>query len=138
MEVNNLKIIHIIPSLAQGGAESQLENLVFYSKSKSVENIIISLKNEQTSLLNKMKDGVGIINTSHGGVLNEVDLVKAIESGKVKYAGLDVFESEPKPEIQLLMNPEISMTPHIGASTLEAQNRTGIELANKIIELLSE
>lgn len=92
----------------------------------------------ETSLLNKMKDGVGIINTSHGGVLNEVDLVKAIESGKVKYAGLDVFESQPRPEIQLLMNPEISMTPHIGASTVEAQDRAGIELANKIIELLSE
>ena len=92
----------------------------------------------ETSLFDKMKDGVGIINTSHGSVLNEVDLVKAIENGKVKYAGLDVFESQPRPEIQLLMNPEISMTPHIGASTIEAQNRTGIELANKIIELLSE
>ncbi|TDQ25648.1 D-2-hydroxyacid dehydrogenase [Tenacibaculum caenipelagi] len=86
----------------------------------------------------KMKDGVGIINTSRGGVLNEVDLVNAIESGKVKYAGLDVYESQPTPEIQLLMNPEISMTPHIGASTIEAQERIGIELANKIIKLLSE
>ncbi|MHC9087515.1 D-2-hydroxyacid dehydrogenase [Tenacibaculum sp. IMCC1] len=92
----------------------------------------------ETSLFDKMKNGVGIINTSHGGILNEVDLVNAIDSGKVKYAGLDVFESQPRPEIQLLMNPEISMTPHIGASTVEAQDRAGIELANKIIELLSE
>lgn len=86
----------------------------------------------------KMKDGVGIVNTSRGSVLNEVDLVNAIESGKVKYAGLDVFENQPTPEIQLLMNPEISMTPHIGASTIEAQERIGVELANKIIKLLSE
>ena len=87
---------------------------------------------------NQMKDGVGIINTSRGSVLNEVDLVNAIEGGKVKYAGLDVFENQPTPEIQLLMNPEISMTPHIGASTIEAQERIGVELANKIIKLLSE
>lgn len=92
----------------------------------------------EAAQLDKMKDGVGIINTSRGSVLNEVDLVNAIESGKVKYAGLDVFENQPTPEIQLLMNPEISMTPHIGASTIEAQERIGVELANKIIKLLSE
>ena len=87
---------------------------------------------------NDMKDGVGIINAARGGVLDEVALVNAIESGKVKYAGLDVFESEPNPEIQLLMNPEISLTPHIGAATIEAQDRIGTELAKQIIELLSE
>lgn len=84
----------------------------------------------------KMKDGVAIINTARGGVLNEVDLVKAIESGKVQYAGLDVFETEPTPAVQLLMNPEISLTPHIGAATKEAQDRIGVELAKQIIELL--
>jgi len=84
----------------------------------------------------KMKDGVGIINTARGGVLNEVDLVKAIEAGKVQFAGLDVFETEPAPAVQLLMNPEISLTPHIGAATIEAQERIGLELAKQIIELL--
>ncbi len=93
------------------------------------------LKEDQ---FNSMKDGVGIINTSRGGTIDEVALVNAIESGKVKYAGLDVFENEPTPEIQLLMNPEISFTPHIGASTIEAQDRIGLELAKQIIELLSE
>ena len=83
-----------------------------------------------------MKDGVGIVNAARGGVLNEVDLVKAIETGKVQYAGLDVFETEPTPAIQLLMNPEISLTPHIGAATKEAQDRIGTELAKQIIELL--
>lgn len=86
----------------------------------------------------KMKNGVGIINTARGGVLNEVDLINAIEEGKVQFAGLDVFESEPTPEIQLLMNPEVSLSPHIGAATLEAQERIGIELATQIIALLKE
>ena len=87
---------------------------------------------------NLMKDGVGIVNAARGGVLNEVALVNAIESGKVQFAALDVFESEPNPEIQLLMNPKISLTPHIGAATVEAQDRIGTELANQIIELLLE
>jgi len=51
---------------------------------------------------------------------------------------LDVFETEPNPEIQLLMNPEISLTPHIGAATVEAQERIGKELATQIIALLKE
>ncbi|MCL7754187.1 D-2-hydroxyacid dehydrogenase [Polaribacter sp. Z022] len=89
-----------------------------------------------SSEIEKMKDGVGIINTARGGLLNEVDLINGIESGKVQYAGLDVFESEPSPEIQLLMNPELSLTPHIGAATLEAQDRIGLELAKQILELL--
>ena len=95
------------------------------------EDYIIS-----ASEIKKMKDGVGIINTARGGILNEVDLVFAIESGKVQYAGLDVFETEPTPAVQLLMNPEISLTPHIGGGTKEAQDRIGLELAKQIIELL--
>ena len=83
-----------------------------------------------------MKDGVGIVNCSRGGVINEVDLVKALDSGKVLFAGLDVFESEPTPSVQVLMNPKISLTPHIGAATLEAQDRIGTELAEQIISLL--
>jgi hypothetical protein len=89
------------------------------------------------SEIEKMKDGVGIINTAKGGILHEVDLVTALESGKVQFAGLDVFETEPTPAVQLLMNPEISLTPHIGAGTKETQDRIGIELAQQIIKLLS-
>lgn len=87
--------------------------------------------------IEKMKDGVGILNTSIGGVLHEVDLVKAIESGKVQFAGLDVFETQPTPAVQLLMNPEISLTPNIGGLTIENQERIGTELATQIIALLS-
>lgn len=86
--------------------------------------------------LEAMKDGVGIINASRGGVIDEVALVDALESGKVAFAGLDVFEEEPKPAIQVLMNAKVSLTPHIGAATLEAQDRIGTELAEQIISLL--
>lgn len=84
-----------------------------------------------------MKDGVGIVNCARGGVIDEVALIKALDSEKVLFAGLDVFESEPKPEITILMHPKISLTPHIGAATKEAQDRIGTELAQQIIEILN-
>jgi D-isomer specific 2-hydroxyacid dehydrogenase NAD-binding len=83
-----------------------------------------------------MKDGVGVINLSRGGALNEVALIEAIDHGKVAFAGLDVFENEPNPAIQVLMHPQISLTPHIGAATNEAQDRVGRELAAQIVTLL--
>ncbi|WP_339712768.1 D-2-hydroxyacid dehydrogenase [uncultured Kriegella sp.] len=83
-----------------------------------------------------MKNGVGIVNAARGGVLDEVALIEALENGKIAFAGLDVFESEPKPEIKILMHSNISLTPHIGAATLEAQDRIGSELASQIINLL--
>ncbi len=83
-----------------------------------------------------MKPGVGIVNCARGGVIDEVALVKALDSGKVLFAGLDVFENEPNPEITILMNQKISLTPHIGAATLEAQDRIGTELASQIISIL--
>ena len=83
-----------------------------------------------------MKDGVGIVNCARGGVIDEIALIEALDSGKVAFAGLDVFESEPKPEIKILMHPKISLTPHIGAATDEAQDRIGTELASQIIGIL--
>ena len=83
-----------------------------------------------------MKDGAFLVNAARGGVVDEVALVKALESGKIAGAALDVFENEPTPEIQLLMNPGLSLTPHIGAATGEAQDRIGTELASQIIEIL--
>jgi D-3-phosphoglycerate dehydrogenase len=83
-----------------------------------------------------MKDGVGIVNCARGGVIDEIALIKALDSGKVSFAGLDVFESEPKPEMTILMHPKISLTPHIGAATGEAQDRIGTELASQIISIL--
>lgn len=86
--------------------------------------------------LKMMKDNVGIINAARGGVIDEVALVEALDEDRVLFAGLDVFENEPTPEMHLLMNPKISLTPHIGAATVEAQDRIGLELAEQIISLL--
>lgn len=83
-----------------------------------------------------MKDGAVLINAARGGVVNEVALVDALDNNKLSFAGLDTFENEPKPEIKLLMHPKISLTPHIGAATLEAQDRIGQELADQIISIL--
>ncbi|PCE64186.1 D-2-hydroxyacid dehydrogenase [Sediminicola luteus] len=84
----------------------------------------------------QMKKGVGIVNCARGGVLDEVALVDALENGIVAFAGLDVFESEPQPEIRILMHPNISLSPHIGGATIEAQERIGLELAERLIDLL--
>lgn len=83
-----------------------------------------------------MKNGACLVNAARGGVIDEVALVKALEEGQIAKAALDVFENEPTPEIQLLMNPSLSLTPHIGAATGEAQDRIGTELAQQIIEIL--
>ena len=83
-----------------------------------------------------MKDGSVLINAARGGVINEVALVSALDSGKLIFAALDTYENEPKPEIKLLMHPNISLTPHIGAATNEAQERIGEELAAQINNLL--
>lgn len=86
--------------------------------------------------LQMMKEGAALVNTSRGGVIDEVALVEALDTGKIRFAGLDVFASEPRPEVQLLMHPRVSLSPHIGASTLEAQERIGKELAARVIALL--
>ena len=89
-----------------------------------------------SEVLSKMKKGVGIINAARGGVIDEVALIDALDSGHLSFAALDTFENEPNPEIKLLMHDKISLTPHIGAATLEAQDRIGEELASQISRLL--
>lgn len=86
--------------------------------------------------LNACKDGVVLVNCARGGVVNENDLKNAIDSGKVAFAGVDVFESEPPVNDTMLHLDNASLSPHIGASTAEAQQRVGIELAEKIIQHL--
>lgn len=80
-----------------------------------------------------MKPGVGIVNCSRGGTIDELALIDALNSGKISFAGLDVFDNEPTPLQAILDHPKVSLTPHIGASTNEAQERIGTELANLII-----
>lgn len=85
----------------------------------------------------KMKTGVFVINCSRGGTIDEDALIHALNSGKVAAAGLDVFDNEPTPRMDILIHPRISLTPHIGASTEEAQNKIGEELAQKMIAALN-
>ncbi len=82
----------------------------------------------------RMKDGVGIVNCSRGGTIDEEALIQALNTGKVAFAGLDVFDNEPTPLRAILSHPKVSLSPHIGASTNEAQERIGTELANLIID----
>lgn len=81
-----------------------------------------------------MKKGAGIINAARGGVIDETALMFALDKHKLAYAGLDVFDNEPNPSIHICMHNAISLTPHIGGATLEAQQRIGVELANQITE----
>lgn len=82
-----------------------------------------------------MKKGIFIVNTARGGVLNETALLKHIDLGTVAGAALDVFETEPEPSLSILMNPALSLSPHLAGSTIEAQKRIGTELAEQIIKL---
>ncbi len=84
-----------------------------------------------------MKDGVRIINTSRGGVVNELELIEYLNNGKVAAAALDVFENEPTPMRELLSHSNILCTPHIGAATNEAQDRIGQEIVDIIVEKFS-
>ncbi|WP_226065061.1 D-2-hydroxyacid dehydrogenase [Kaistella polysaccharea] len=108
-----------------------LQDLNFLSiNTPATENYIIDKEQFE-----KMKDGIYIVNTARGGVINEVSMLNFIESGKIAGAALDVFESEPAPELALLMNPNLSLTPHLGGNTLDAQEKIGRELAEQIIEI---
>ncbi len=109
-----------------------LKNSDFISLHVPAQKDYVIGKNE----FEKMKSGAGIINASRGGVINEEELLKYIENGHISFAALDTFENEPNPSIKVLMNQKISLTPHIGAATSEAQDRIGLELAEQISNIL--
>ena len=127
------------------------ENKSFEINTESIENVLsksdfitlhIPMNNKRAVIgakeIGLMKTGAGIINASRGGVIDETALMFALDKQKLAYAGLDVYENEPKPSIHLLMHNAISLTPHIGAATLEAQDRIGTELADQIISYFSK
>ena len=119
-----------------------LERSTFEEVLSNADFITLHVPAQKTYIIsdaefNLMKPGVGVINAARGGVIDEVALDKYLTDGKIAFAALDTFQNEPKPEIKLLMNPNISLTPHIGAATNEAQDRIGLELADQIIQILS-
>lgn len=83
--------------------------------------------------IQQMKDGVVIVNAARGGIVDEAALLAALNSGKIRAAGIDVYENEPMPNTDLLNHENVSVSPHIGASTLEAQRRVGLAVADKVI-----
>jgi D-3-phosphoglycerate dehydrogenase len=85
----------------------------------------------------QMKDGVGIVNCARGGTISENALIDAINSEKVKYVATDVFENEPPTDDRLLRMDNVGLSPHIGASTQEAQERVGVQLAKSVIDYFS-
>ena len=137
--------------------EEENITIEFYNKEKYNTNVVKSnllntlnnsdfitlhIPKQKKALINKkelgeMKKGAIIINTSRGGLINEKDLIESLNNREIGYAGLDVYEDEPKPSMDILMNEYISLSPHIGASTQEAQDRIGLELANQINQLLN-
>ena len=103
----------------------------------------LPLTNETRNMINadafrKMKKGVKIVNCSRGGIMNEKDLAEAIKAGTVSGAALDVFEKEPTPaDNPLLQMEEVILTPHLGASTSEAQESVAVAIAEQIADYLS-
>ena len=119
-----------------------IETIKFSEVIKTSDFITLHVPAQKNYVIGKkeiqmMKDGSAIVNAARGGVVDELALINALDDGKLAFACLDTFENEPKPEIKLLMHPKISLTPHIGAATLEAQDRIGLELAMQIKSILS-
>lgn len=146
-----MQVIYHDPFIQEADLELKFfdgQTVSFHFKNRPLQELIgqadfisVHVPAQKEYLLGKqefsqMKKGAGIINAARGGVIDEVALIDALESDQLGFAGLDVFESEPSPEIRILMHPKISLSPHIGAATEESQDRIAMELAEQIIDLL--
>lgn len=141
-----MRVLAYDPYLAASRAKAlQIEVVeleAIYARSDFI-TVHIPLTEETTGLLNaaafaKMKRGVRVLNCARGGIIKEADLVAAIQSGQVAGAALDVYEAEPPPSSFPLRDlPQVIMTPHLGASTTEAQDNVGIEVAEAITDFLT-
>lgn len=130
------------------GEMENCEDYTFCSFEEVLKNadfltIHIPLKRGQDYLITKkefdmMKDRVYFINHARGGLVCEKDLIEALDSGKVEAAALDVYEVEPNINQELVNHPMVSITPHLGASTVEAQERIGKEIVKIIYDFLEE
>jgi D-3-phosphoglycerate dehydrogenase len=138
-----MKVIAYDPYVSKEYAERKKVELVDFDtllKESDIITIHVPLTKETRNMINKetfkrMKDGVILVNVARGSIVNENDLLNALNSGKVSYAALDVFESEPPPpDSPLILSDKTVCTPHLGASTLEAQDKVAVDIANQIVE----
>src|SRR5690606_2430505 len=119
----------------------KIQGMCLDSALKASDFVRLDVTTQSTFLIDNrvlalMRQGVGIVNNCLVSVRDEASNVEALDAGQLSFAGLVVFEAEPRPAVKVLMNPKTSLSPHIGASTLEAQGRIGEELASQVIELL--
>jgi len=124
----NQATVSITPSLSLTEELGKLDYISIHVPKQADGSAVITAKE-----FARMKKGVRLVNAARGGVINEDDLLVALNSGHVAAIALDVFENEPNPRKELLSHPNIACTPHIGAATMEAQDRIGEELATLII-----
>ncbi len=120
--------VEIIPSTSLSDKIGEMDYISIHVPKQADGSAVIAA--EQFA---QMKKGVRLVNAARGGVINEDDLLASLESGHIAGCALDVFENEPNPRKELLSHPKVACTPHIGAATVEAQDRIGEELASLII-----
>ncbi|WP_448377935.1 hydroxyacid dehydrogenase [Fervidobacterium sp.] len=138
----DMKILAYDPFVKETDMNVKIVDLDTLYRESDYITIHVPLTPETKNLINKetiskMKDGVIIINAARGGIIDEAALYEALVSGKVYAAGLDVFEVEPPTDElrqKLLALPNVVATPHIGASTFEAQERVGMLLVERLIK----
>lgn len=123
--------------------EIPVEGIALEALLASADFVTLHLPAQENRLIGSrelglMKPGSALINAARGGLVDEVALLEALESGHLRFAALDVFESEPTPAVQVLMHPGMSVSPHIGGSTPEAQERAALSLARQVIKLLGK
>ncbi|MCS7281562.1 MAG: phosphoglycerate dehydrogenase [Desulfobacterota bacterium] len=138
-----MRVIAYDPYVSREYAEAKKVELVDFEtllRESDIITIHVPLSKETKNMINKeaiekMKDGVILVNVARGSIVNEKDLLDALNSGKVSYAALDVFEVEPPPPSDpLVLSEKTVCTPHLGASTVEAQDKVAIDIANQIVE----
>ena len=128
MNIGGKKLdVQITPTNDLSSAIGDLDYISLHVPKQADGSAVIQMKEFEL-----MKKGVRIVNAARGGVINEADLKEAISKGIVAAAALDVFDNEPNPDKTLTANNNIACTPHIGAATVEAQDRIGTELADQI------
>jgi D-3-phosphoglycerate dehydrogenase len=125
--------VQITPTNDLSSVIGNLDYISLHVPKQSDGSAVIQMKEFEM-----MKKGVRIVNAARGGVINETDLKEAISKGIVAAAALDVFDNEPNPDASLTSHESIACTPHIGAATVEAQDRIGTELADQIKNALNQ